>query len=416
MDTTISIIVSNDHNGEVTCTAYDTIKLVLLPVYSHHDTITICSAQLPYTYGNTSAEFTEEGDQEPVILQAVNGCDSTVYVYMYVYYDTRINDTMVICANDLPLTYYDTIFDVGTITGDYEISVQNSTGCDTVYLLRLTVNPIPTATLTPTIATIFMGDTVLLIANTEDQFLWSTEEVTDTITVRPTTPGLNSYYLYLSNEYNCVDTLRSDVYLETCGAGYPATDIENNSYETHVYGRTCWMVENLRSTIYADGQPIPGVMEYASSVYPDAAHNVSIFGRLYDWYSATRTVPGQTPDTALIQGVCPDRWRLPTYNEYIDLMENLGYSLADLRSTNYWLDNAGNNSSNFDMRPAGYYNSAANQFMNLHGNTYFITTTTILSEISTFEVFSCGYNCPDLLRYIGDKTNGYSVRCVKDFR
>ena len=413
MDTTISIIVSNDHNGEITCVAYDTIKLVLLPVYSHHDTITICSAQLPYTYGNTYVAFNEAGDQQPIVLQASNGCDSTVHVYMYVYNDTRINDTLEICANDLPLTYYDTIFDVGTVTGDYEIPVQNSTGCDTVYLLRLTVNPVPTATLTPTEAIIFASENIQLIAITEDNLQWSTGETNDTITVTPTAPGINTYYLYLSNEDGCVDTLHSNIYLETCGAGYPVIDVENNSYETRPYGTTCWMVENLRSTVYSDGQAISGVMEYTSSVYPDAAHNVSIFGRLYDWYSATRTVPGQAPDTLLIQGVCPDGWRLPTYNEYLELMETLGYSLADLRSTNHWLDNAGNNSSNFDMRPAGYYDATANQFMNLHGNTYFITTTTILSETPVFEAFSCGYNCPELLRYIGNKTNGYSVRCVK---
>ena len=415
MDTTISIIVSNDHDGEVTCIAYDTIKLVLLPVYSHHDTITICSAQLPYTYGNTYVAFTEEGDQEPVILQAANGCDSTVHVYMYVYDDTRINDTVEICANELPLAYYDSIFAVGTVTGDYEVHVQNSTGCDTVYLLRLTVNPVPTATLTPTEAVIFVSENIQLIAITEDNLQWSTGETNDTITVTPTAPGINTYYLSLSNEHGCVDTLYSNIYLETCGAGYPVVDIENNSYETHIYGSSCWMVENLRSTVYSDGQPIPGVMEYSSSVYPDAAHNVSIFGRLYDWYSATRTVPGQIPDASLIQGVCPDGWRLPTYNEYLELMGTLGYSLVDLRSTNHWLDDAGNNSSHFDMRPAGYYDAAANQFMNLHGNTYFITITTILEEITTFETFSCGYNCPDLLRYIGNKTNGYSVRCVKNF-
>ncbi|HOF46498.1 MAG TPA: fibrobacter succinogenes major paralogous domain-containing protein, partial [Bacteroidales bacterium] len=415
MDTTISIIVSNDHDGEVTCIAYDTIKLVLLPVYSHHDTITICSAQLPYTYGNTYVAFTEEGDQEPVILQAANGCDSTVHVYMYVYDDTRINDTVEICANELPLAYYDSIFAVGTVTGDYEVHVQNSTGCDTVYLLRLTVNPVPTATLTPTEAVIFVSENIQLIAITEDNLQWSTGETNDTITVTPTAPGINTYYLSLSNEHGCVDTLYSNIYLETCGAGYPVVDIENNSYETHIYGSSCWMVENLRSTVYSDGQPIPGVMEYSSSVYPDAAHNVSIFGRLYDWYSATRTVPGQIPDASLIQGVCPDGWRLPTYNEYLELMGTLGYSLADLRSTNHWLDDAGNNSSHFDMRPAGYYDATANQFMNLHGNTYFITITTILEEITTFETFSCGYNCPDLLRYIGNKTNVYSVRCVKNF-
>jgi uncharacterized protein (TIGR02145 family) len=275
------------------------------------------------------------------------------------------------------------------------------------------VHPLPTATITQANTPVFINTTTQLIATTTARCLWSTGDTIETITVRPDILGVNSYYLYLTSEYGCVDTLLYDLFTEPCGVGYPATDFENNIYATHPYGRNCWMVENLYSTVYADGQAIPSVMEYASSVYPDTAHNVSIFGRLYDWYSATRTVPGQTPAPSLIQGVCPNGWRLPTYNEYLELTETLGYSLADLRSANHWLDNAGNNSSNFDMRPAGYYDATANQFMNLHGNTYFITTTTILSETPVFEAFSCGYNCPELLRYIGNKTNGYSVRCVK---
>ena len=414
VDTTISVIASNNHNG-VICVAHDTIDIKLRPIYSYYDTISVCAAQLPHTatYGNRTVQFSEAGPQTPIVLTAANGCDSIINVYMDVFVDTRVKDTVEICIYELPFTYYDSIFDVGTTTDDYEIPMHNATGCDTVYLLRLMVHPLPTATITQANTPVFINTTTQLIATTTARCLWSTGDTIETITVRPDILGVNSYYLYLTSEYGCVDTLLYDLFTEPCGVGYPATDFENNIYATHPYGRNCWMVENLYSTVYADGQAIPSVMEYASSVYPDTAHNVSIFGRLYDWYSATRTVPGQTPAPSLIQGVCPNGWRLPTYNEYLELTETLGYSLADLRSANHWLDNAGNNSSNFDMRPAGYYDATANQFMNLHGNTYFITTTTILSETPVFEAFSCGYNCPELLRYIGNKTNGYSVRCVK---
>jgi uncharacterized protein (TIGR02145 family) len=414
VDTTISVIASNNHNG-VICVAHDTIDIKLRPIYSYYDTISVCAAQLPHTatYGNRTVQFSEAGPQTPIVLTAANGCDSIINVYMDVFVDTRVKDTVEICIYELPFTYYDSIFDVGTTTDDYEIPMHNATGCDTVYLLRLMVHPLPTATITQANTPVFINTTTQLIATTTARCLWSTGDTIETITVRPDILGVNSYYLYLTSEYGCVDTLLYDLFTEPCGVGYPATDFENNIYATHPYGRNCWMVENLYSTVYADGQAIPSVMEYASSVYPDTAHNVSIFGRLYDWYSATRTVPGQTPAPSLIQGVCPNGWRLPTYNEYLELTETLGYSLADLRSANHWLDSAGNNSSNFDMRPAGYYDATANQFMNLHGNTYFITTTTILSETPIFEAFSCGYNCPELLRYIGNKTNGYSVRCVK---
>ena len=104
---------------------------------------------------------------------------------------------------------------------------------------------------------------------------------------------------------------------------------------------------------------------------------------------------------------------MPTYNEYMGLMTTFGYMLADLKSVNYWLDNLGNNSSNFTWLPAGCHNYATNQFINLYGNGYFITTTSISD--SYFESFTCSYNCPEMIIETTHKNNAYSVRCVKTF-
>lgn len=408
---TLSVVASRDYQGLI-CMAYDTVEVLLNPVYNHYDTVSVCYTLLPYEYDNSGVFFTDSGWQAPIMFQSVEGCDSVMNVYMIVYYDVYNNDTLVICRNQLPISYGDSLFTEETTDGDYVIVFENNTGCDSIVSLHLVVLPIPSVTDFIGDDRIFLGDTVDLTVQTNDHFQWSTGDTANSITVIPTLPGANDYKVYLLNDLGCVDTFIHTIMVETCGAGYPAADLESNTYTTNFYGRTCWMTENLRSTIYSDGQPILGAMNYHSSVYPDSVYNVSVFGRLYNWHSATRAgnIMPLTLDNE-IQGVCPEGWRLPSHAEYLSLMMDFGYRLADLKSTYYWLDNSGNNSSLFSWLPAGFYNADAGQYMNLYGNGYFITTTSITN--THFEGFSCGYNCPELQREVADKNNGYSVRCVK---
>lgn len=408
---TLSVVVSRDYEGLI-CMAYDTVEVLINPVYNHYDTVSVCYTLLPYEYDNSGAFFTDSGWQAPISLQTAEGCDSVMNVYMIVFYDVYSNDTLVICRNQLPIYYGDSLFTEEATDGDYAIIFENNTGCDSIVSLHLVVLPIPSVTDLIGDDRIFLGDTVDLTVQTSDHFQWSTGDTANSITVIPTLPGANDYMVYLLNNLGCVDTFVHTIMVETCGAGYPAADLESNTYSTNFYGRTCWMTENLRATLYSDGQPISGAMDYHSSVYPDSVYNVSVFGRLYNWYSATRAgnfMP-LTLDNS-IQGVCPEGWRLPTHAEYLSLMMDFGYRLADLKSNHYWLDNSGNNSSQFSWLPAGFYNANAGQYMNLYGNGYFITTTTVTN--THFESFSCGYNCPELQREVADKNNGYSVRCVK---
>ncbi|WP_251621960.1 FISUMP domain-containing protein [Odoribacter lunatus] len=56
--------------------------------------------------------------------------------------DTIITDTSVtVCAKDLPYEWGDTIFDVGTVSGDYRFQrISTVTGCDSIVNLHLTVD------------------------------------------------------------------------------------------------------------------------------------------------------------------------------------------------------------------------------------------------------------------------------------
>ena len=59
----------------------------------------------------------------------------------------------------------------------------------------------------------------------------------------------------------------------TDGPSQPVTDIDGNVYKTVKLGNQVWMAENLRTTRYADGTPIPLGTESSYDVayryYPD---------------------------------------------------------------------------------------------------------------------------------------------------
>ena len=73
-----------------------------------------------------------------------------------------------------------------------------------------------------------------------------------------------------------------------------ATDIDGNVYHTVTIGTQVWMVENLKTTRYNDGSPIPLVTDssYWSNLttpgycwYNNDTTNKNTYGALYNWYT-----------------------------------------------------------------------------------------------------------------------------------
>jgi len=74
---------------------------------------------------------------------------------------------------------------VVTTSGNYSVTVTNANGCSaTSSPTIVTVNPLPTASITPSGATTFcVGNSVTLTANAASSYLWSTGETTQSIIV-----------------------------------------------------------------------------------------------------------------------------------------------------------------------------------------------------------------------------------------
>ena len=110
------------------------------------------------------------------------------------------------------------------------------------------------------------------------------------------------------------------VNLYTQGNG--VTDINGHTYNTMVLGTQEWMQENLRTTKYATGDPIPNVTDSAQWVnlttgawchYGNDSQYETPYGKLYNWFVV---------DSA--SGLCPTGWHVPTDGEWTVLTDYLG--------------------------------------------------------------------------------------------
>ena len=86
------------------------------------------------------------------------------------------------------------------------------------------------------------------------------------------------------------------------------TDGSGNTYMTHNYGTAGeWMLEDLKTTHYNDGTPITGSGETGAA---GSGYYTNVNGNIYDYYTAFN----------LTQNVCPVGWRIPTRQEWYNLI------------------------------------------------------------------------------------------------
>jgi uncharacterized protein (TIGR02145 family) len=141
------------------------------------------------------------------------------------------------------------------------------------------------------------------------------------------------------------------------------TDIDGNNYITIKIGTQTWMMENLKTTRYSDGTPIPNVTDDAAwgalttgayCNYDNNESNVATYGRLYNFYAA-----------ADVRNLAPAGWRVPTQADWTILETYLGGTVTNgytpvigrkLKETGtaHWLaPNPADNVSGFTVLPAG---------------------------------------------------------------
>lgn len=158
------------------CDSILTYEVTVFPNFEESIDASICETQ---TYTMPDGTDEDEPGLYTFAFTSINGCDSIVNVDLTVEEATVIEDTPTICANE---SY--TLPDGETVSsaGDYEVVI-NSGGCDTIYQIDLSVNPVFETTLTPAICA---GETYTMPDG-------STENVADTYSYDyQTTAGCDS--------------------------------------------------------------------------------------------------------------------------------------------------------------------------------------------------------------------------------
>jgi uncharacterized protein (TIGR02145 family) len=216
-------------------------------------------------------------------------------------------------------------------------------------------------------------------------------------------------------------------------------DADGNQYGTIMLNEKEWFAENLKVTIYQDGTPIANGLNDsqwenttsgAYAIYPyqdivgidDEEEMACLYGLLYNWYAVNDS-----------RGLCPLGWRLPTDEEWLELIdyiegENDGNILKsclqvnsplggecatsehprwDPDDTHYGTDEYG-----FAALPSGFkfYNGA---FLNIGKQGSWWCSTDLGVQSAWY--WSIYNNSGTLNRSAEDKNMGLSVRCIKEW-
>jgi uncharacterized protein (TIGR02145 family) len=125
------------------------------------------------------------------------------------------------------------------------------------------------------------------------------------------------------------DTSGIEIKMIVCAGTVKDTD--GNVYQTVKIGNQIWTVENLRTTKFSDGSPIPLVtngIAWGSLTTPGYCYYNNItntdsmkkWGALYNWYAV---------DT---KKLAPGGWHVPTYNDWDTLANYLTVNGLDAKS------------------------------------------------------------------------------------
>lgn len=207
-------------------------------------------------------------------------------------------------------------------------------------------------------------------------------------------------------------------------------DIDGNVYTTITIGTQTWMVENLRTTKYQNGDPIQNVKDNSTwstqtkgalCDYNNNEANGSKFGKIYNWHAVNDA-----------RKLAPNGWHIPSDAEWAKLTNylssNIGASSSvakALAAKTDWIpsievgtvgnDLTKNNGSGFTALPGGIrgINGPSGIFGWLNTSSWFWSSSAFDASFASAR----GMNNTDKgnLQNGGFfKTDGLSVRCIKD--
>jgi len=195
------------------------------------------------------------------------------------------------------------------------------------------------------------------------------------------------------------------------------TDIDGNVYTSVTIGTQTWMVENLKTTHYRNGDAITNVIDNTAWAglstgawcdYSNAAANGIKYGHLYNWYAANDS-----------RNIAPIGWHVPTDAEWATLITYLGGEsvaggkLKETGTFNWASPNtAATNSFGFSALPGGDRNDWDGTFEGVSNHGIWWSSNQVNAMFAWGkQIFSSSSNVNG---YFVPKAEGFSVRCIKN--
>jgi uncharacterized protein (TIGR02145 family) len=192
-------------------------------------------------------------------------------------------------------------------------------------------------------------------------------------------------------------------------------DADGIVYKTVKIGNQIWMAENLRTTKYRNGNPIPNVTDandwsqLTTGAYCDYENQPdNSYGKLYNAFAVNDP-----------RSIAPKGWHVPTGEEWKILLDYLGGEniaggkLKETGTTHWESPNTGaTNESGFSALPCGLRYGDGGQFLSRNSECLFWTTTSSSGNVPR-SLRNDDTECPENIDS-GYQTSGCSVRCVKD--
>ena len=194
------------------------------------------------------------------------------------------------------------------------------------------------------------------------------------------------------------------------------TDVDGNTYHMVTIGTQVWLLENLKTSHYRNGDAIPLVnnatnwSNLTTGAYcylNNLASNNQTFGKLYNWFAVNDS-----------RKLAPAGWHIPSVNEWVTLFNYLGGSsvaggkMKSTGTTLWYSPNLGaTNSSGFTGYPGGACTESGNFTVTRYYGWFWSSDPLPWNQGSYTSLF---YNWESVAQENSDRRAGNSVRCIKD--
>jgi uncharacterized protein (TIGR02145 family) len=201
-----------------------------------------------------------------------------------------------------------------------------------------------------------------------------------------------------------------------------ARDIDGNVYNGIQIENQFWLTENLNVSKYRNGDDIPQVQNEAEwttlktgawCYYENKEDNGTTYGKLYNWFAVNDP-----------RGLAPEGFHIPSDKEWKTLTNYLGGNkinnliplaggkMKEKGKMNWEKPNKGaTNSSGFTGLPAGHRNIEG-IFISKGLKAFWWSSSEVDSNNASFR--NLLYNYDFLVFSATFKTQGFSIRCIKD--